>query len=87
MTSVPTSPSRPPPPPRPPRPGNNGCVVVLLVLLGVAMLLPGICAVLFVLNDPKILRNSRDGEVVWQFLGVGIAGVAIIILAIKSRRR
>jgi hypothetical protein len=88
-SSTPPPPPPPPPPPlRPPRPRNGGCLVPLLILVGGVLLLPGICAIFVIVQDPKtLLPSSRDSDTVWQLLLFGACGVAIIMLATRSLRR
>ncbi len=73
-----------PPPPRVPR----GCAALILALLGLVMLVPGACAVLFIVGDPKVLRPDAGGTgEIWLFLAIGIGGVAMIAAAFRRLLR
>ncbi|GKQ53918.1 hypothetical protein [Bradyrhizobium sp. Ce-3] len=81
---VPPVPAQPPPPLPPPR---SGCATAFMVLFGLILLLPGLCALLFgfgVLseskNDPSILFLILLG------LAVCFAGVMLIRAAITGQR-
>lgn len=80
----------PPAPPEGPRqpltPPRGGFATALMVLFGLILLLPGLCAILFgALSwptfEPAILSLILLG------LLVGFAGVMLIRAAIKGRRR
>ncbi|MCA1400664.1 hypothetical protein [Bradyrhizobium sp. BRP56] len=84
---IPPAPSEPPykyvPPPQSPR---SGCATAFMVVFGLILLLPGLCALLFgfgVLSesktDPSILFLILLG------LAVCFAGVMLIRAAIKGR--
>ncbi|WP_338830070.1 hypothetical protein [Bradyrhizobium sp. 27S5] len=75
------------PPSLPPRlpPQRGGCATAFMALFGVALLLPGLCAVLFGVGaftsaspDPGLLFLALLG------LAVGFAGVMLIRAAIKG---
>jgi hypothetical protein len=70
--------------PAPRRPG--GCVSALLVLAGLVMLLPGVCVIIYVADRPGQLFAQGAG-VLWNFLLIGAAGVAVIVLAIRLSMR
>ena len=73
-----------------PRPdsGQGGCVAPLLGLIGVALLLPGICSLLlmipFLLGD----RSAYDWPGVWviTFL-IAAGGIALIRYALRNSVR
>ena len=83
-----SAPGESPPPglPPPPAPGLGGCLVALLGLIGLAMMLPGICSLLFMI--PFLLgRSSPSGwGLVWliTFL-IAAGGIALIRYAVKNR--
>lgn len=86
-----TSTDNPPPPPSlsPPPPNQRGgCLTALMVIFGVIMLLPGLCALLFggmsVFEDGRIA--SDIAPLVFLGLVVGIGGVVLIWAAIKGRK-
>lgn len=81
-----------PPPVLPPIPtpdqARSGCLTALMVIAGVILLLPGLCALLFggasVIDGGKI--DSDIAPLVFLGLVVGIGGVALIWAAIKGRK-
>lgn len=82
MSDVPGPVNGPPPPPR------HGCLTALMILVGIVLLLPGLCAVLF---GTITLFNRRNAMDIMPFVSVGLAvgaaGVALIWAAIRGRRR
>lgn len=77
----------PPPPPAAPT-QRSGCLTAFMVISGVILLLPGLCALLFggasVIDDGKI--DSDIAALVFLGLVVGIGGVVLIWAAIKARK-
>ncbi|QPF85035.1 hypothetical protein IC762_01465 [Bradyrhizobium genosp. L] len=80
--------SSPPPAPPPSPPQRHGCATAFMVLFGLILLLPGLCAILFGVGtlsesrpDPTILFLVLLG------LLVGFAGVMLIYAAIKGPTR
>ncbi|MBR0960542.1 hypothetical protein [Bradyrhizobium japonicum] len=81
-----------PPPVLPPVPTpgqvRSGCLTALMVIAGVILLLPGLCAVLF--GGISISESGRiDSDIApLVFLGVvvGIGGVVLIWAAIRGRK-
>jgi len=72
-------------PPRPPA-QRNGCLASIMVLLGIVLLLPGICALVFVVSDPKgMLVDSGMLGVLLVCLAIATGGIALIWSAVKSR--
>jgi hypothetical protein len=68
-------------------PQSSGCGSFLLMLLGLVMLLPGVCAIFFIVNDPKVLLpNAGAAGPVWFFLAIAAGGVALIWAAIGGPR-
>ena len=79
----------PPPPPHPAAPPQrSGCLTALMVIFGIIMLLPGLCALLF--GGASVVEGGRiDSDIaplVVLGLVVGIGGVALIWAAIKGRK-
>ncbi|MBR0711356.1 hypothetical protein [Bradyrhizobium liaoningense] len=78
----------PPPPPPVTPPPRNGCLTALMVVAGIVLLLPGLCALLFggasVIDGGKI--DSDIAPLVFLGLTVGIGGVVLIWAAIKGRK-
>ena len=86
MSTVPESP--PPAPPRPPPPAQrSGCLTALMVIAGLIMLLPGLCAIIFGVGS---LTNSSVEPIVMVLvllgLFVGFLGIMLIRAAVKSPR-
>ncbi|MDA9440983.1 hypothetical protein XH98_18180 [Bradyrhizobium sp. CCBAU 51745] len=78
----------PPPPPPAAPPQRSGCLTALMAVLGVIMLLPGLCALLFggmsLVEGGKI--DSDVAPLVSLGLLIAIGGAALIGLAIKGRK-
>jgi hypothetical protein len=74
----------PPPPVSPPR---SGCLTALMVIAGIILLLPGLCAAIFGIGalTSKDWPNDVAGFVVLGLL-VGALGVAMIWYGIKRPR-
>jgi hypothetical protein len=85
MNTVPESP--PPAPPRPPPPAQrSGCLTALMVIAGLIMLLPGLCAIIFGVGS---LTNSSVEPIVMVLvllgLFVGFLGIMLIRAAVGGR--
>jgi hypothetical protein len=67
---------------------RSGCLTALMVLFGIIMLLPGLCALLF--GGMSVVEGGKieDGIAPFVFLGlvVGTGGAALIWAAIKGRK-
>ncbi len=84
MSITPETP--PPPPPRLPPPGQrNGCLTAIMVIAGLIMLLPGLCAIVFGVGS---LTNSSPEPIVMVLvvigLLVGFLGIMLIRAAVKG---
>ena len=69
----------------PPPPGRNGCLTALMVLVGIILLLPGLCALLF--GGAGIFSGRVDpGIMPFVLVGLitGAVGVALIVSAIRG---
>jgi hypothetical protein len=79
----------PPPllPPSPPSEKRSGCLTAVMVVFGIIMLLPGLCALLFtgisIFSDGRF--DSSIGSFVALGLLVGAFGVLLIWAAIRGR--
>lgn len=73
-----------PPDPRPQ--GLGGCAMVFLVLLGIVMLLPGLCALIFAVGLP-LSRSDMSAVISIGFITflIAAAGVMLIVYAVRSR--
>jgi hypothetical protein len=81
-------PTRPEPPVSPlPPPPRHGCLTAFMVLVGIVLLLPGLCAVIFGVAS---LSQSRvdSGFMPFVIIGllVGFGGVMLIRSAIRGPR-
>jgi hypothetical protein len=86
MSTVPGSPP-PAPPQLPPPAQRNGCLTALMVVAGLIMLLPGLCAIVFGVGS--LTGSSMEPIVsVLVVLGllVGFLGIMLIRTAVKSPR-
>jgi hypothetical protein len=71
-----------------PPPQRNGCLTAFMVLAGIAMLLPGLCALIFgglSLGDSHV--DSTVISLVLLGLLVGVGGILLIRAAIRGPRR
>jgi drug/metabolite transporter (DMT)-like permease len=82
----------PPPPPTPPgvRPPaqRSGCLTAFMIIAGLILLLPGLCAAIFGLNE--FTTSSTDPVVtvlVLIGLGLGGLGIGMIWRAVRGRTR
>jgi uncharacterized membrane protein HdeD (DUF308 family) len=79
-----TTPEAPPPPPLQQR---SGCATAVMVILGIILLLPGLCALFF--GAVAISGRSFPSDIVsFMVMGIlsGFVGVILIRLAIRGRR-
>jgi hypothetical protein len=71
-----------------PPPQRDGCLTVLMVLVGIVLLLPGLCALVF---GAASLTQSRfdPGFMPFVIIGllVGFGGIMLIRAAIRGPRR
>jgi hypothetical protein len=81
---VPPAPNQYGPPPQ----QRSGCATGIMILVGIVLLLPGLCALVFggmALTEP----HFDSGILSFVFVGllVGAADVALIVSAIRGPRR
>lgn len=72
-----------PPPVPPPKRGMGGCAMVFLVLIGVVLLLPGLCSLI-----AMGAFGGGDGALILIYLltfGVAAGGIALIRFAVRNR--
>jgi hypothetical protein len=76
------------PPKIPPLPddssASNGCLTAVMVLVGIILLLPGLCSLIFVFGG--LIKSSGDLQFVIVSMMVGAAGVGLIWWAVRGRR-
>ena len=70
-------------PPRPP-PQGDGCLTALMVVIGIVLLLPGLCSLFFIFGG--LVKTASDVQFVAGLLLVGALGVALLWWAIRGRR-
>ena len=88
MSNSDHTPGQPPgPPPQDPS-QRSGCLTALMVIFGIIMLLPGLCALLF--GGMSLSEGGRIesdvGSLIFLGLAIGAAGVGLIWSAIRRRR-
>jgi hypothetical protein len=82
-----TPPTRPTPPPDLP-PQRNGCLTAFMVIVGVILLLPGLCALIFGVGS--LTSGGLDrGILPFVLVGlmVGAGGLLMIRWAVRDRGR
>jgi hypothetical protein len=82
-----------PPPPPPPKPvpppsgsGGSGCLNAFLVLVGIVLLLPGLCAIILAALDWREALSSSFLPVLVICLVVAFGGIMLIRLAMRGPR-
>ena len=63
---------------------RGGCLSVFLVLLGIVLLLPGVCAIILIAIDWRSALSSGNFGFIFVCLAVAVAGVLLIRAAIRS---
>ena len=79
--------SQPPeiPPGPPSRPQEeSGCLTAILIVIGIILLLPGLCSLIFVFGG--LIKSAEDVQFVALLMMIGASGVALIWWAIRRRR-
>jgi hypothetical protein len=88
MSEADIPPAPPGPPPVAPPPPRSGWMTAFMILVGIILLLPGVCALGF---GAMSLTNSRTDPTVTMFVVVGLligfGGVMLIRAAIRGHRR
>jgi hypothetical protein len=72
----------PAPPPRPQ--GMGGCLAAFLVLVGIVLLLPGICSLLFMGASGVKVGGEIAGLMLLTF-AIAAGGIALIAFAVRNR--
>jgi uncharacterized membrane protein len=81
-----SQPSAPSPSPAPP-PARNGCLTALLILVGLILLVPGVCGIILVSYDMRELAKDQTAMLIAVgLLALGACGVVVIWLAVRPRR-
>jgi hypothetical protein len=75
-----------PPTPTPPPDRLGGCAQVLAILVGLVLLLPGICGIFLAGLDPhELMVDPSMLLLVLGLIAVGVGGVALIWWAVRRR--
>lgn len=75
-------------PPSPQPPPRSGCLTAFMVIIGIILLLPGLCALIF--GGMSLTESHIDSIVmtlVMLGLAIGFGGLMLIIAAIRGARR
>ena len=86
-TDHPPATPEPPPVPAAAPPPRDGCLTAVMAIVGVILLLPGLCAIIFGVGN--LGSSHPDPEItllVLLGLLVGFGGVMLIRAAIRGRR-
>jgi hypothetical protein len=84
-----SDPNSPPPMPVQPSvpPPRSGCLTAFMVIVGIILLLPGLCALVFGVGSMTNSHLEPALMVLVLFgLMVGAGGIALIVVAIRGRR-
>jgi hypothetical protein len=69
-----------------PDPSNRGCLQVLAILVGLVLLLPGLCGIIIAGLDPHELRvDPAVASGVFGLISLGVIGVILIWWAVRRR--
>lgn len=67
--------------------GRRGCLQVLAVLLGLVMLLPGICGIIIAGLDPhELMVDPMTLLAVLGLIAIGVGGIVLIWFALRRPR-
>ena len=84
MSNLEPTPPAPPPLPPPRSQGLGGCMVAFLVLIGVMLLLPGICSLIFMGASGLKIGTDIAGLILLTF-AIAAGGIALIAFAVRNR--
>jgi len=89
MSDTGQPPGRPPEPASAPPQPRNGLLTAFMVLAGLIMLVPGLCALGFGADGLFSSQHYESGMTPFILVGllVGFGGIMLIRAAIKGRRR
>ena len=62
----------------------GGCLTVFLMLIGIVLLLPGICSLLFMGASGVRIGGDIAGLILLTFL-IAAGGIALIVFAVRNR--
>jgi hypothetical protein len=69
------------PPPLPPQ-QRDGCLTALMIIIGIILLLPGLCSLVFIFSG--LVKSAGDVQFVASCLIVGALGAALMWWAIRG---
>jgi hypothetical protein len=74
-------------PPSPPPAARNGCLQAFAIVVGLILLLPGICGIILVGYDMRELATDRTALLAAVgLIALGVLGVVVIWLAVRPQR-
>ena len=82
MSDTPPSPPQAAPPA--PAPQRSGCLTALMVVIGIILLLPGLCSLFLAFGG--LVKNAEDFQFVIALGMVGCLGAGLIWWAIRRNR-
>jgi hypothetical protein len=71
-------------PSRRPAEEGSGCLTAILIVIGIILLLPGLCSLIFVFGG--LVKSADDVLFVAGLMTLGAIGVAVIWWAARRRR-
>ncbi len=74
-------------PPSPPPGARNGCLQAFAIVIGLILLLPGICGIILVGYDMRELATDRTALfAAVGLIALGVLGIVVIWMAVRPRR-
>ena len=81
-----SAPETPPSETAPPRRHLGPVLMVLLVLIGIVLLLPGLCSLAFIVASAGSSSSSSPLPLLWLLtFGIAAGGIVLIRYAVKNR--
>ena len=65
---------------------RSGCLTAFLILAGVVLLLPGLCAVILIGLDPQSALSGSNLVVMVTFLAITVGGIFMIREGVRGPR-
>jgi hypothetical protein len=82
-----TIPEAPPPVP-PPRQQANGCLIAFLIVLGIVLLLPGLCSLAVLTSMGESSMRASSDAILWVLaFAITLGGIALIVLGVRNSLR
>ena len=83
-----TVPETPPPVPPPLQQDGSGCMVAFLIVLGLVLLLPGLCSLAVLTSLGADSMRAASDAILWLLASaITLGGIALIVLGIRSSMR